>query len=434
LTKLSKVHDLKVISRTSVMQYKGVKRNLREIGEELNVGVVVEGSVRKAANQVRITAQLIDARTDEHLWAESYDRELSNIFEVQSDVAQKIVEALQVNVSATEQHQIKSTQTENTEAYQLYLQGREYWDLRSEEDVNRAIDCFNRAIEIDPSYALAYVGLADCHTVLANNLSLNTTENFAAATSAIEKALSLDDELGEAYTSDAQLKMRHYDWENAESSFKRAISLNPNYATAHLWYGLMLAIVGRTEEATKCFDIAIDLDPNSFPIQLNVGQLLLNQRKFEEAEQAFRAINENSPGQTGWCAYYLGLSLFFMDRYDEAAALFEKSIQNFSSGRFTMMSLSTLLAIDAIQGDLLSAYKKLAQLLELQRKSGMVSIYVGWAYDALGERELALDYFEEALEEQYQTIHWVNANPLFDQFRDEPRFQEILKKMRLLDD
>src|SRR2546428_217071 len=251
ISSISNISELSVISRTSAMTYKGTSKKVGDIGKELDVGSVLEGSVRKSGNRMRIAVQLIDARDDKHLWAQNYDREFDDVFAVQSDIAKKVADALRVRILPGETRQIEKKPTNNSEAYGLYLKGRYLWNKRTKEALLKAIQYFTEATKKDPNFARAYVGLADCYIIMENWGYLTTAEASPKSKMYVTRALELDDSIAEAHVSRASILMaQEWDVEGAEREFKRAIELNPSYATAHHWYGNgLLAPQGRFDEA-----------------------------------------------------------------------------------------------------------------------------------------------------------------------------------------
>lgn len=262
ISTISNVSGLTVISRTSTMQYKGAKKNLVDIGKELGAGSLLEGSVRKAGNRVRITVQLLDATEDKHLWAQNYDRELQDIFAVQSDVAGNVADALKVKLLDREAVQMRKKPTDNTEAYLLYLKARDYWNKRSESAVRKAMEYFQLAIDADPDFALAFVGIADCWSILQSWSYAPTAEAAPKTKQAVLKALKLDSNLAEAHaTYGLELAIYEWKWEEAELEFNRAIELNPNYGSAHQWYSFsVLRFARREDEEIKEAYKALELD------------------------------------------------------------------------------------------------------------------------------------------------------------------------------
>jgi TolB-like protein len=273
LTRLAKVADLKVISRTSTQHFKSSPENLPQIAKQLGVMNILEGSVQKANDQVRVNVQLINALTDAHLWADTYDRKLTDIFAVESDIAKSIADTLQAKLSRSAEHVLASRPTENPEAHELYLKGRYFWNRRTGENIKKAADYFQQAIEKDPQYALAYSGLADCHVLLPvyPDLGSNPRDELPQAIGAAQKAVQLDDTLAEAHSSLARALASNLQLSAAVSEFKRAIELNPNYATAHQWFGECLQSQGRVEEGLAELKQAQELDPLSLIINSLLG-------------------------------------------------------------------------------------------------------------------------------------------------------------------
>src|SRR5437773_32374 len=326
LTRLAKVADLKVISRTSTQKYKSAPDNLRDIAKQLGVLNILEGSVQRAADQVRVTVQLINATTDAHLWAETYDRKLTDIFAVESDIAKTIADTLHAKLTGSEKSAIAKRPTADTEAYELYLKGRFFWNKRTGPDLRKAIDYFNHAIAKDPNYALAYAGLADCYDLLHEYSEHSPKESYPRAKAAAIKALELDDTLGEAHTSLAYSLINYdWDWRSAEREYQRAIQLDPNYATAHQWYAECLSMLGRHSEAIAEIKKAHELDPLSLIINQGVGGKYLYARRYDEAMAQFQRTLELYPHfppthqRLGWCYAKKGM-------YDEAIAEMQKAV------------------------------------------------------------------------------------------------------------
>jgi serine/threonine protein kinase/Flp pilus assembly protein TadD len=362
IAQLSKISDLKVISRTSVMQYKGTSKNIRQIGKELDVGTVLEGSVRHAGNQVRIVAQLIDAKNEGHLWADTYDKEMIQIFAVQSDVAQKIAAVMQAKLSITDKSRIEKKQTENTDAYQLYLKGRFYWNKRRLDDVETAIEFFRQAIEKDPTYALAYAGLASAYVVIPS-YGIPPAEWFAKAERTAVKALEIDSSLAETYTVLGEIAQDHYhDWPGAIKYFRRAIYLDPSYPTAHQWYSNTLMYLARLDEALAEIKKAQSLDPLSLIINNNMGEVLYLMRQYDEAIEQFKntmALDPNFP----WSHLDLALVYEMQGRFDEAIA--ESKIAENLAG-WSPLAMAYTGCAYAIAGMKKDAMKVLDELLRLE--------------------------------------------------------------------
>lgn len=300
INSLTKIEGLRVASRTSAFAWKGKQENIRKIGQQLNVETVLEGSVRKAGNRLRITAQLVNIADDSHLWSERYDREMEDVFAVQDEIARAIVDALKIKLASDKKHQIVKPPTESIEAYNLYLQGRFHWNKRSKEGFERAIQYFGQALQIDPTYARAYAGLADCYTLLASYGHLNPQEGFPKAREAARKALDLDETLAEAHASLAAIKLNYeQDLEGARKEIERAIVLNPHHATAHHWHAATLAGLGRTDEAVAAIQRALELDPLSAIMRVTAGEVFQLAGRWQEAEEHLQKALELNPHLIG---------------------------------------------------------------------------------------------------------------------------------------
>ena len=325
LTRLAKVADLKVISRTSTQHFKSAPENLPQIAKQLGVMHILEGSVQKANDQVRVNVQLINAMTDAHLWGEIYDRKLTDIFAVESDIAKSIADALQAKLSSSAEHVLASRPTDNAEAHELYLRGRYFWNRRTGENLKKAADYFQQSIGKDPRYALAYSGLADCHVLLPAypELGSNPRDELPKALEAARKAVELDDTLAEAHTSLARALASNLQLSAAMSEFKRAIELNPNYATAHQWFGECLQSQGRVEEALAELKRAQELDPLSLIINSVLGFAFDTVGKSDEAITQLHKTIEMDPNFAN-AHGMLGNVLEHRGQLKEAVAEYEK--------------------------------------------------------------------------------------------------------------
>jgi len=295
ITAVSKVPGLRVIARTSVMKFKNKETDIAEIGKVLNAGTILEGSFRKIGEKIRVTVQLIDAGTEEHRWASNYDGDMSDIFSIQSDIAGKVAQALQVQLverAPTAQKPV------NLEAYELYLKGRHYWNQRSKEGTVRALELFRAAVAKEPSLAKAYAGMADCYLIGRGLALFSTAESDRLAADSIQKALELDDSLAEAHASRGLLLLNAYRLSESESSFKKALSLNPSYASAHHWYALVLSNLGRLDEATREAKLASQSDPLSPPANNILGVMYVYARDYDKAEKVFDGVLKLEPGFT----------------------------------------------------------------------------------------------------------------------------------------
>jgi serine/threonine protein kinase/Tfp pilus assembly protein PilF len=426
LTQLSKISDLNVISRTTIMQYKNSQKSLKQIGQELKVGVVLEGSVRHAGDRIRISSQLIDAGSDRHLWAETYDRQMKDVFAIQSDVAKQIAAALKANLSLGEKNRIERGQTENTEAYQLYLKGRFYWNKRTVPDLQKSIRYFNQAIEKDPTYALAYAGSANSLVILPA-FGISAKECYPKAQQAAHKALEFDSTLAEAHTVLAQLMESRFEWMAAESRYKRAIELNPNYPTAHQWYGTLLSRLGRYDEAIYESRRAAELDPLSLIINYSLCYTLFSMRQYDEAKEHSNKGIELDPNFP-WSYYIHGLVNEAQGKYDEA-------LKDFTKLKLLAPNDPTLLGeigrLYGWTGRKDEAWTVLRELQDNYKKGYSVCSAIANVYHGLGDKEKSFEWLERSIHDQEGLLIDIMENPLWDDLRADPRFIALLRKMGL---
>ena len=427
LTRLAKIADLKVISRTSTQRFKSSPDNLPQIAKQLGVANILEGSVQKAADQVRVNVQLINAASDAHLWAESFDRKLTDIFAVESDIATTIAETLQAKLSGSEKTAIAKRPTANTEAYELYLKGRFFWNKRTGADLRTAIEYFNQALGKDPGYALAYAGLADSYGLLDEYGGASPADSFPQAKAAAKKALELDDTLAEAHTSLALvLEYYDFDFEQSLKEFERAIQLNPNYATAHQWLadGPLLAL-GQFDRAIAEGRRAVELDPLSLVINEDLGGDYFIARRYDEAIIQLRKTIEMDPR-----LYYahkdLGQVWQLKGQLNEAIAEYRKAVE-LSDDPFV---LGTLGQAYVRAGQREEAQKILARLTE-EAKSRYVHAYsFALMFIALGDKDPAMEAMERAYRDRAGSdIALIKVDPMLDDLRGNPRFEALVQKV-----
>jgi TolB-like protein/Flp pilus assembly protein TadD len=425
LTRLAKVADLKVISRTSTQHFKSAPENLPQIAKQLGVTNILEGSVQRIADQVRVNVQLINALTDEHIWADTYDRQLTDIFAVESEIAQAVAQALQATLTGSEKSSIAKKPTENPEAYELYLKGRFFWNKRTGVDLRKAIEYFQQAIAKDPNYALAYGGVADSYLLLPNYGGTSTQEAISQARPAVRKALELDDSLAEAHASVGLLYTLELQLERGIQQLERAIQLKPNYPTAHHWLGLNYMSLGRFDQAIAEEKRALELDPLSLIINADLGWVYFNARRYDEAEAQLRKTLEMDTNFF-LAHFYLGCVLKLKGRIAQAIPEFQKAFDL----NHDLYALAMLGQTYARNGQTEEARKVLAQLNE-EAKSRYVAPYaLALALLCLGERERALAELERA----YQThdtnyLFVIKTDPLLDDLRGDPRFEALVQKV-----
>jgi serine/threonine-protein kinase len=428
-SRLARSGDLRVISRTSAMQYKGAHKPLPEIARELGVEGIVEGTVMRAGDQVRITTELVRAASDEHLWTESYRREVKDILQLQEDVAEAISAQVRVKLSAGSSG--AATRAVDPRAYEAYLRGRFEWSKRTAEDVRQALAYFQGAITLDPNYAAAYSGLADCYLLLQWRSGMPSLEALGKAREAGLKALALDPSLAEAHATLAQVSISaNWDWKSAEAEFKRAIERNPNYATAHHWYGLALGQQGRTEEAKRELERARELDPLPPINQANVAWAYYVASDYDRAIAMLREIVTRNPDF--WVARWgLGSAYVQKGEFADAIRELERARQLSRSDPGTISSLGYA---EARAGNRAAAESLLRQLQGRSQKELAVSPGdIALIYTGLGERKLALDWLEKGYSEHSHDLLTLRSDPWWDSLRDESRFQQLLSKIGLSD-
>jgi len=427
LMRLAKIADLKVVSRTSTVRYKRSPDNLREVAKQLGVANVLEGSVQRTADRVHVNVQLIKAASDAHLWAEAYDRKLTDIFAVESEIAKTIADTLQAKLTGFEQHAIAARPTENTEAHQLYLKGRFFWNKRTGNDLKKSIDYFNQAIAADPNYALAYAGVADAYVLLPSYTAGTPRDCYPKAKAAAKKALELDDTLAEAHTSLAMaLCLYDFDFSQAAREFQRAIELNPNYATARHWYGnITLAALGRFDDAIVEGKRAVELDPLSLINNADLGFDYFFARRYDEAIEQVRKTLEMDPGF--YSAYLtLGQALEMKGARDAAIEEYQKAraLNDDSS------VLGLLGHAYGFSGNKMEADKILDQLKELSQERYVSAYSFALVYLGLGDKEQALGWLEQGYQDRAGSdIGYIRVDPFLDPLRGDPRFEALAEKI-----
>ena len=425
LTQLSKIDALKVISRTSVMQYEGTQKTIGEIGDELSVATVLEGSVQRAGDRVRVNVQLIDADSDEHLWAETYDEELTaaNVFAIQTDVAQQIAGALQARLAPEVAEKLERRPTESLEAYDLYLRGRYLHDKTSKEAYEGAIELYEQAIGADPDFALAYTGLADAYLSLLGRGFVQADDALPRARAAAERGLALDPLLAEAHVSMAGVYTQETQWEKAEEEFRRSLELNPGYARAFATYANLLVSLGRFEEALALYERAAELDPRSRLIRANAVFNRFFVRDFEGTIDGAMNLIELEPSYS-YGFYILAAALSFVGRHEEAIDAAMRAIELEPEDLYNLAGLGFVHAQAGNREEALSIAGR------VEEQGGSLK-EVALIYGALGEIDTAFQYLERAYERDPADLDLLNADPSADPLRDDPRFAEIIERVGL---
>ena len=427
LTRLAKVADLKVISRTSTQHLKSVPDDLPQIAKQLGVAHVLEGSVQKANDQIRVNVQLINALTDTHLWAETFDRKLTDIFAVESEIAKTITDTLQAKLSGSEQHAIAARPTENTEAHQLYLKGRFFWNKRTANDLKKSIEYFEQAIAVDPNYALAYAGIADAYVWLPGYTAGAPRDCYPKAKAAATKALQLDDTLAEAHTTLA-LAIWLYDFDASQAimEFQRAIELNQNYAIAHQQYGNnTLSALGRFDDAIGEGKRAVELDPLSLVINTDLGSDYYYARRYDEAIAQLHKTLEMDPG---FYIAHLVLGQVLDAKGDRDAAIVE--CQNARALNDDPSVHGVLARVHGLSGNKMEAEKMLDHLKKLSKERYVSAYSFALLYLGLGDKEEALRWLEQSYQDRAGSdIGFIRVDPLLDPLRGDPRFEALAEKV-----
>ena len=426
-TRLAKVEGLRVVARTSSFAFKGRNADVGEIAQKLNVGNVLEGSLRREGNRVRVAVQLINARDGFHMWSQTFERELQGVFAVQDEITRSVVEALKIKLAVA----LPAHKQPNTEGYDLYLKGRYFLNRKTQVDAQRATDYFQQALAKDPNDAMAYAGLADSYSSLVFPLgAVAPREVMPKAKEAALRALAIDNALGEAHASLAYITFFYdWDWAAAEREFKRALELNPNNADTHHWYSHFLMGQGRVEESLTQSKRALELSPFDMLFNIHLGWHNLYARQYDQAlEQIEKAIemDENFAQAYPW----RGLILEQQGKYAEAIAAFQKAINLFPGG--SSVAKAELAHAYAVSGDREAAQKIIAELQELAKTKYVSSFQIAAIYAGLGEKDEVFAWLEKAFAERSDGLVNLNAEQRFDNLRSDPRFTDLARRVGLV--
>jgi serine/threonine-protein kinase len=437
INNLSQLPKLRVMARSTVFGYKRHTAPLDSasqqfdplrVGRDLNVRAVLTGRVMLRGNALVISIELVDTEDGALIWGEQYNRTPSDIMAVEDEISREISQKLRLKVTGAQKNKLTRRYTDNTEAYQLYLKGRFYWNKRTEDGLNKGIEYFQQAIDIDPNYALAHSGLADCYNILASYSAMQPSDAFRRAKAAASRALELDDKLAEAHTSLAFVTMGYdWDWERAERGYKRAIQLSPGYANAHHWYALLLAALERFDEALARVRHALELDPLSLVINTNVGWMLSLARRYDEAvEQLQKTIDLDS--SFGLAHRRLGQVYEHMGQPADAVEEFQKAV--FLSGQDPEL-IAARGHFHALTGNPDVAMEALADLGALSKHRYVPAFYFAKIYVGLGDFDRAFEYLDRAYDERYGLLSYLRVEPIFDPLKGDPRFNDLLRRIGL---
>ena len=429
ISRLSRVGGLDVIARTSVMQYKGKSAGIADIGRDLNVNTVLEGSIRKSGDKMRITLQLIDVASQGHLWSADYDRQLKDVFATQSEISGRVVDALHVRLVEHGNAAAAASRSKDSETYSLYLKGRYHWSKNTLEGLKKSIEYFDQAIARSPNDARSWAGIADAYVWLGWFSFLPPNETFPKAKAAAEKALALDENLAEAHASLGLVRfLFEWNWTDAKQSYERAIELSPSYALAHLWYGIYFKAMGNQEKALSQIMRANELDPLFLIVNAEIGWAAYYRRDFAAAERARRKTLELDP------AFPFALlclqAALALQKSPETVQVTKKLVELNPGDPWTLGGLAWAYAVTgqtAQAREVLATISKMAQTIPVPPTSTY------YAYIALGDRDRALADLAKVRQERWGDMVWIKSDPAFDPLRSDPRFNALIAKMAFPD-
>jgi serine/threonine-protein kinase len=426
INRLSRIGNLRIPARTSSFLVKSRGLDIKDVGEELNVENVLEGSIRKEGKMLRITVQLINVAEGSSIWSERFEGYMGDVFNLQDKISLAIVNNLEIKLLGEEKTQLVKRDTKNIEAYNLYLQGRFFWNKRTEEGFRKAIENFEGAIDKDTTYARAWTGLSDCYSIFPLYLSTPPDIAFPKAKEAVLKALEIDEKMAEAHVSLAYIKMSYdWDWKGADKEFKRAIKLNPGYSTAHHWYAIYLSYMGRHNEAIAEIKLALDLDPFSLVINKDLAFRYILARQYDNAIKVLQRALEMNPNFP-MLHSTLGLAYLGKSMFEEALKEFQKEEKLFLREMGPWIGIAY-----AKMGKTDEAHKVLAELIEQLEKIYIPSSLIALIYFSLGENDKGFKWLDKAYEERDYFIRILKVDPNVDSVRSDPRFKALLKKVNL---
>jgi TolB-like protein/Tfp pilus assembly protein PilF len=427
INSLTELQQLRVIARSTAFHYKGKDVDPRRVGRELQVAAVLTGKVRQMQDALSVQVDLVDATTGAQLWGTAYDRKIFDVISVKQAIAREVTEKLRLRLSGEDQRRLVKRDSTNAEAYQFYLRGRYFWNKRTPDGINQAIGQFQQAIERDPNFALGYAGLSDSYLLLEQYVGVPASEALPKARAAADRALQIDDSLAEAHTSSACIYQFMWQWAQAEQEYRRSISLNPNYPTAHHWFCLLLTVTGQVDDALREIRRAQELDPLSPIISANVAIVLLLKNDTTAAIEQCRKIIEldpNHPSGYDW----LSQAYLKQRRYPEAIALREKVVEMSRRSGPMLGVLGYLYAASGRRTEALGILKELEGKYSRHEATGQTLAVI---YDALGDQDHAFAWIEKDFERRSGELQFIMARPQFDHLRHEPRVADLLRRMGL---
>lgn len=426
--RLAQLPNLKVSPTSAVMRYKGKSGDTLQIAKDLNVDAVMSGRLVQIGDSLNISVQLTDARTDKLIWAEQYDRKMSDLLATQREIAAAIADKLKLKLSGNDQKGLTKTFTDNNEAYQSYLRGRFYWNKRTRDGIDNGIANFQKAIDLDPNFALAYVGLADSYSVMPSYGYMSPAKAFPLATTAIQQGLQIDPDLAEAHSTYGLVLASQWGWSEAETEFKRALEIDPKSAESHYKYAVQfLEPVGRFDDAIREMETALELDPLSIPIGANLAGIYVYNRKYDAGLEQAQKVYALDPGHTT-AIIWLANAYEAKEKYDEAIELCEKSLRSLPDNQDLLLIAGSSYARSGRPEET----RRIILKLENMAKTQYVSFYrIATLYGDLGDKDRAFSALEKAYEEQDWEITRLKVDPFMDTLRDDPRYKELLKRINL---
>lgn len=425
--RLSQLPNLKVSPTSSVMRYKGKGSDTLQIARELNVDAVMSGRLIQVGENLNISVQLIDARTDKLIWAEQYDRKMADLLATQREIAASIAQRLELKLAGSEIKGITKKYTDNNEAYQAYLKGRTFWNRRTAENIKKAVAEFKSATDLDPNFALAYAGLADCYAILPEYAGTPASESLPQAKAYAEQAIAIDDQLGEPHATLGIVYAQLWQWEQAEREYKRAIEINPNYATAYHWYSILLKNQGRNDEAAKIIMRALELDPLSASIGANVSMMYQLQNNHDASIKNSLKLIELDPNY-GRAYEYLGLSYLKVGRNEEAVRALEKAVELTNRQNVVLSELGYVYGAVGKSREAMAIAKELEDKYARKVAAGYE---VAAIYSGLGEKDKAFEWLEKDYQSRDSRLNTFRWEMQFEPLRDDPRFKDLLRRMGL---
>jgi TolB-like protein/Flp pilus assembly protein TadD len=425
--RLSQLPNLKVSPTSSVMRYKGMAGDTAKVASELGVDSVMTGRLSQTGENLNISVQLIDVRAGKVLWAEQYDRKLADLLATQREIATTITQKLELKLGAAESKGITKKYTDSSEAYQAYLKGRYYWNRRTAENLKKGIEQFKAATDLDPNFALAYTGLADCYAILPEYAGTPFSDAMPQAKAYAERAIAIDDQLGEPHATLGIVYVQAWQWADAEREYKRAIELNPNYATAYHWYSIALKNQGRNDEAAKMIMKASELDPLSGAIGCNISMIYQLQDNHDASIKNSLKLIELDPN-FGRAYEYLGLSYFKVGRKEEAVMAMEKAVELTKRQNVVLSELGFVYGAVGKRTEAVAVAKELEDKYARKEAAGHE---VAAVYSGLGEKDKAFEWLEKDFQNRDSRLNTFRWETQFEPLHDDPRFKDLLKRMGL---